>query len=273
MRTEWIRSGTSLILGEKATKELRRCYWWLLARVGPITPIGRSQNDESEIIDELLALVSLPPTFCEFGFHIKEFNCALLVSRGWQGLLIDGDKANVEIAQGTLKRSGHDGRVSVVNAFLTTDNVAAIVSQPFEGRELGILSVDIDGNDYWILRQLLPMRPCLIIVEYNASLGLRSLSTPYDPRFDRHEKHASGWYHGASITALNNLCTPHGYSLVRVCSEGLNLFFLRNDLLDSRTTVLSPSEGYRENQPRNRRSRSSAEEQWNSISFLPYVEL
>lgn len=76
-----------------------------------------------------------------------------------------------------------------------------------------MLSVDVDGNDYWFLKALLPARPAVVVVEYNASFGLNPVTVPYEPAFDRMAKHDSGWYHGASITALTKLCKTHGYKM------------------------------------------------------------
>ena len=139
-------------------------------------------------------------------------------------------------------------------------------------RPLGILSIDVDGNDYWFLEALIGLRPAVVIVEYNASLGLRPLSVPYDKMFVRHARHESGWYHGASLTALDQLCGRSGYDLVAVAPGGCNAFFVRADL-SAPARRRAPGQVYLENALRNEWSKTTAATQWERIKDLPYVSI
>jgi len=235
----------------------------LLRRGTNLSGIGPSQSNEADLIDQLLRGRDIRPTFCEFGFTISEFNCGRLARRGWEGLLIDGDARNVEAARDVLAGSGLN--VSVEQAFLDLDNLRSTLMHHFHVAP-GVLSIDVDGNDYWFLEALLPWEPQLVIVEYNASLGLRPLTVPYDRTFERHAKHPSGWYHGASITALHALCARSGYRLVAVSDSGVNLFFMR-----AAARSLEPSEAYRESRLRNGWSSTTAPQQWQTIRDLPFV--
>ena len=125
------------------------------------------QSDESDIILDLVAAESAPLTFVEFGFHPTEFNCIALRDKA-SGLLIDGDHTTVKLAKSLLPEN-----VAVVHRFLTLDNLDFIRTK-FE--KIGVLSIDVDGNDYWFLKALIEVDPSVISVEYNASFGLRSLS-------------------------------------------------------------------------------------------------
>jgi hypothetical protein len=196
----------------------------------------------------------------EIGFHPTEFNCIRLDD--FNGLLIDGDKDTVRLAASILPK-----RIQSLNLFVTLENIAMLRSQ---NMALGVLSIDIDGNDYWILEALLPMKPHVIAVEYNASFLLKPVTVPYDPVFERHAKHPSGWYHGASITALATLCGRNGYKLVAVASAGGNAFFA---LEESELAALDPTTAYRENALRNRWSKTTATEQWETIRGMPYIEV
>jgi len=189
----------------------------------------RSQNDEAEILDILVANYRIPRTFVEFGFGAWEFNCAGLVA-DFDGLLIDGDQRNVRYARIVLPRN-----IRCESQWLDIDHLD-LIRQFAQEKPLGILSVDVDGNDYWLLRALIDLNPALIIVEYNASFGLRPVTVPYDPAFRRFEKHPDGWYYGASLAAMNYLCSQHGYSLVALSSNNVNAFFLRGDLRDPKQT-------------------------------------
>ena len=97
---------------------------------------------------------------------------------------------------------------------------------------IGVLSIDVDGNDYWFLKRLIDAEPEVLCVEYNATLGLAPITVPYDPAFDRMKKHPSGWYHGASLSALCKLAGRYGYGIAAVSEAGANVFFTRDGRLD-----------------------------------------
>jgi hypothetical protein len=95
---------------------------------------------------------------------------------------------------------------------------------------------------------------------------LQALSVPYDPTFDRHEKHPSGWYHGASLTAVAKLCASNGYGLAAISDAGANAFFTRTGKLD-------PVTSWRPNTLRDEWSGKNAQQQYLSIRGLPLVEV
>jgi hypothetical protein len=222
-------------------------------RLKAILP-GSGQSNEAEIV---LRLAKGTPTFVEFGFHPTEFNCIGL-SKSYQGLLIDSDTSTVKLARSILPKN-----IEVRESFLTLDNISFIATH---FPSLGVLSVDVDGNDYWFLEHLLYAKPEVIVVEYNASFGLESITVPYDTSFDRHQKHPTGWYHGASLIALEKLCARAGYGLAAVAEGGGNAFFTRDGTLNARTA-------YRPNRLRDRWSRTTPAEQWTAVQNLPFVEV
>jgi hypothetical protein len=218
---------------------------------------AKGQSDEGQIIARLA--VDAPKTFVEFGFHPIEFNCvALARDSQWRGLLIDGSARQVADA-----RAFYPERIKIIEAFLTLENLDFIKSS---FPRIGVLSVDVDGNDYWFLERLIDAAPHVICVEYNSTLGLEPVTVPYDPSFDRMERHPTGWYHGASITALSELCGRHGYGLAAVSSAGANAFFTKDGKLD-------PREAWRPNSFREASSGASHEAQWATISSLPLVNV
>lgn len=188
----------------------------------------QSQNNEAEILDELVHRYAVPRTFVEFGFGAWEFNCAGLI-RGFEGLLIDGNRRAVRYARMVLPRN-----ISCECQWLDLEHLA-IIRNFAQKKPLGILSVDVDGNDYWILRALIDLNPALVIVEFNPTFGLEPISVPYDATFTGFSKHASGFYYGASLAAMNHLCRKHGYTLVALSTPIVNAFFIRDDLLESAT--------------------------------------
>ena len=230
---------------------LRRLYY----RLKLLQSTG--QSNESRILFDLVK--DAPRSFIEFGFHPIEFNCASLArNTGWRGLLIDGSRRQVEDARAILP-----SRINVVESFLTLDNLDLIRSK---FSQLGVLSIDVDGNDYWFLKGLIDIYPTVICVEYNASFGLEPVSVPYDPMFDRHEKHPSGWYHGASLTALAKLCASNGYGLAAISDAGANAFFTRTGKLD-------PVTSWRPNVLRDQWSGKNAQQQFLTIRGMPLVEV
>jgi hypothetical protein len=190
---------------------------------------------------------------------------------GYRGLLIDGDELATSVARRVFKDLAFS-ETTVWTKFLTLDNLADI-EVFFHGRDLGVLSVDVDGNDYWFLERLIRLRPWIVVVEYNASFGTACISVPYDPAFRRHEKHSTGWYHGASMKALTLLCSKAGYSLVDVSEDGINVFFMRNDVKPDDVATLDADAAFRENALRNVWSGSRVADQWARIEHLPYRKL
>lgn len=235
------------ILKQNAT--LRRAIYW--ARMQRAS----SQSDEGSII-EALALRA-PRTFIEFGFHPIEFNCLPLVKAGsWQGVLIDGNADQVADATCLLPKS-----ILALQRFITLENIDFIKGL---FPELGVLSIDVDGNDYWFLERLIDTRPTVICIEYNSSFGLEPVTIPYHAEFDRHKHHPRGWYHGASITAIASLCAKHGYGLAAVSSGGMNAVFTESGTLD-------PTKEWRPNSFRERHSGITHDQQWASVKNMPLV--
>ncbi len=223
----------------------------------------RSQSDESEIIGRLVRRYAIPKTFVEFGFGAWEFNCAHLID-DWQGLLVDGDSENVLLARKVLPAS-----ITCKHLWLDLDSLDVIEAYA-STRDIGILSIDVDGNDYWFLQKLIDIKPAVVICEYNSSFGTRAISVPYAQNFRRFEKHRSGLYFGASLSALKNLCDRKGYRLVETSKSGVNAFFVREDLVLPETPRVELADVFRE---KKFRDGSSQLQQWSVIRDLEYVDL
>lgn len=101
--------------------------------------------------------------------------------------------------------------VRVRHAWIDQENVDGLIRENMGAGEIDLLSIDVDGNDYWLWKAISSISPRLIVVEYNASFGpVRSVTVPYDPMFDRHRKHPSGFYHGMSLRAAEKLADAKG---------------------------------------------------------------
>lgn len=195
----------------------------------------RSQNDEGAILARLVDRPGIAKTFIEFGFSGWEFNCADLVA-SWSGLLVDGDRYNIRIARIILPK-----RVIAKQLWITLETLP-VIREYADGKDIGVLSIDVDGNDYWFLKVLIEIRPAIIIAEYNSVFGTRSITVPYAPDFDR-TNYPRWTYYGASLAAIARLTREHGYSLVAQ-TGGINIFFMRDDLLLPSDAVLDPADAY-----------------------------
>lgn len=203
---------------------------------------GFSQWDEDGIIDWLAErLPGIEPSFVEFGVEdYRESNTRLLLQlRNWRGLVLDGSAENVA----SIRRQNIYWRhqIEAVQAFIDCDNINRLIEEGGMAGEIGLLSVDIDGNDYWVWKAISFANPAIVVCEYNAVLGdLHALTVPYRSDFQRGRAHHSNLYFGASLRALRSLAAEKGYSFVGTTSSGCNAFFVRDDLAGN---VLSALEG------------------------------
>ena len=223
----------------------------------------RSQNNEDQIINKIIKTYEIPKTFIELGYSGWEFNCCKL-AKNWTGLLVDGNQYNIDISKILWSKN-----ITSKKLWITRTSCNDIINWLNE-KDLGILSIDLDGNDYWIMEKLIELNPSVLISEYNAVLGLKSISVPYDKEFEREKKHNSKNYYGASITALSNLAKKNGYSLLDISNNGINLFFIRNDLLNGSENILNPETSFKEKIFNNGKKSS---DYWFEISKMPFIQI
>ena len=205
-----------------------------------------SQFGDDGIIQWLVShLPSLPRRFVEFGVEdYSESNTRfLMVNNNWAGLVMDGAPANIA----RLRRRKWFWRygLTALPLFITRENVDAVIAGWAGTRDVGLLHVDVDGNDYWLWEAIQCIKPGIAIVEYNALFGSeRALTIPYAANFRRHAAHYSGQYFGASIAALTHLAKRKGYALVGGNSAGNNAYFVRADLLGENLREVAPSAAF-----------------------------
>ena len=192
---------------------------------------GFSQWGEDGIIDWLIErLPGLPNTFVEFGVgNYQEANTRLLLYlRNWRGFVMDGSAEHIN----NIKNQDIYWRYDLTAkcAFIDCDNVNELIAQASFNGDIGLLSIDVDGNDYWVWQAIDIVSPVIVVCEYNALFGdMRHISVPYQPDFQRGIAHHSNLYFGASLPALIDLGSRKGYTFVGTNSNGCNAFFVRND--------------------------------------------
>jgi hypothetical protein len=182
-----------------------------------------SQTDEDGIIEEIFKCI--PPCsryFVEFGvgpnWLDKEYvggleaNCVRLLDMGWKGLLMDG--------------GDHPARYNVTKEYIKATQINSTFRKHGVPRDVDIVSIDIDGQDLWVLMAL-DYRPILFIVEYNPNFFQlhQRLSVPFDEGF----RWDGTQYYGASLGGLIKVAEDKGYKFVY--ANGVNAFFVDQELI------------------------------------------
>lgn len=239
-----------------------------------------SQFGEDGIIQFLTREVEIErEAFVEFGVEAHESNTRfLLMKDDWSGLVLDGDAAKIAQIRDSWYYWLRD--LHAVQAFLTRDNINEVFEQHGMTGRIGLLSIDVDGVDYWLWDALEVAEPAIVVVEYNHRFGAEAAVTvPYREDFDRRRAHSSLCYFGASLRALALLGDRKGYALVGCGSAGLNAFFVRRDVLPSTIEPVSVEEGYVQGKfcefhdEEGRRRRRSNEEVHRLVMSLPLVDV
>lgn len=218
-----------------------------------------SQWGEDGIIQYLIHRVPVARRiFVEFGVqNYEESNTRFLLQNdNWSGVIIDGSQENVE----HVKRDPIYWKYNIKAecAFVDRDNIDTLLRDAGVSGDIGLLSIDIDGNDFWVWKAIESITPRIVIVEYNGLFGPTACVTiPYNGKFQRTRAHYSNLYWGASLGALEMLGNEKGYALVGSNKAGNNAFFVRKDVLHG-LAVRTSVEAYVEPQFRESRSENGA---------------
>lgn len=198
-----------------------------------------SQNGEDGLLLYIFSQIGTNNRFfVEFGAGGATSNTLNLTTQfGWSGVSFDGDEASIAEMRklyGSLSAADSTRTLRAETVWLSEETVKHQISQYGIPTDFDLLSIDIDGIDYWLWRAMEEFRPRVVIVEYNASLGADAkLTIPYERDFYRWNRkwHPAGWYYGASLSAWVELAKSKGYELIACESTGVNAFFVRADLL------------------------------------------
>lgn len=219
----------------------------VLARISDAEFKVFSQFGDDGIIQYLIHQIDIPrdkQIFIEFGVqNYQESNTRfLLLNDNWRGLILDGDKANMDFVIQSADYWRYD--LTATAAFIDRDNVNDLFLQHGFSGEIGLLSIDIDGNDYWVWERIEAVNPMIVVAEYNSTFGPHhAVTIPYDPTFQRSHAHYSNLYWGASLKALCLLAERKGYAFVGSNSAGNNAYFVRVDKLTN-IRPLDAGQGY-----------------------------
>ena len=190
-----------------------------------------SQFDEDGIIQYLINKLPIKnKTFIEFGVeNYEESNTRfLLLNNHWQGMVLDARESDIHYIQQDKIYWQYDLQARCT--WITRDNINGLLRDSGFAEDVGLLSIDIDGNDYWIWEAIESVRPFILVIEYNSLFGLQPIAVPYKEGFQRTEAHYSNLYYGASLGALEYLARKKGYMLLGSNVLGHNAFFVRADV-------------------------------------------
>lgn len=205
-----------------------------------------SQWGDDGIIQYLITKIpGIKKQFIEFGVsnYLESNTRFLLMNDNWRGLVLDGSESNISYIKNDSISWKFD--LTAEHLFVTKGNINEAISRYGFNTELGILHIDIDGNDYWIWECLQVVNPQIVIMEYNSVFGNKSaISIPYADDFFVTNAHHSNIYFGASLKAMDYLATKKGYSFIGSNTAGNNAYFLRNDLMNEFTPKVSPEDGF-----------------------------
>jgi len=219
-----------------------------------------SQWGDDGIIQYLIKNLSIKnETFIEFGVqdYMESNTRFLMMNNNWSGFVMDGSKELLNRLEN--QKWYWKYCLSHKAVWIHKDNINELIAST-NFADIGILHIDIDGNDYHILKEIDMSRlnPSIIIMEYNSVFGEeRKITIPYDKEFHRTEAHYSNLFFGASLAALNDLAVKRGYDLVSCNKAGNNAYFVRNDLLNSRVKKLSVSKAFKKSKFRESRNLDS----------------
>lgn len=190
-----------------------------------------SQWGDDGIIQYLISKIYITnQIFIEFGVaDYKEANTRfLLENNNWRGLVIDSSASNISSIQKEDIYWKHN--LKAKHSFVTAENINDLIMQEGITGNVGLMHIDVDGNDYWIWDAINVITPDIVSIEYNSLFGAeRTITIPYQEKFVRNQAHFSNLYAGASLPALCYLAEKKGYFFVGCNSAGNDAYFVKKD--------------------------------------------
>jgi hypothetical protein len=186
-----------------------------------------AQNGEDGILEEIFKRIgSTNKYFVEFGVHGVKNNSTLLLVKDWCGLWIGGDKTAEATILKDFRQVIDEGRLKYASSWIVRENINETFANNNVPQEPDFLSIDLDGNDYWIWQAITRYSPRVVCVEYNATFPP---DISWVMTYNANHVWGQTSYFGASLKALENLGHEKGYELIGCDFTGCNAFFLRKD--------------------------------------------
>jgi len=173
-------------------------------------------------------------TFVEIGSDdgVNSNSANLYFNFNWRGLFIDGNSKSIKRGQSFFSKypNPYYYKPEFICAKVTRENINQIIGNSEIKGNIGLLSIDIDGHDYWIWDAITIVTPEVVIIESHIEFGMKNIVVPYE--VDPHNKNTKPDYHGASPLAMTKLAKRKGYRLVGSNELGYNLIFIKNGLAE-----------------------------------------
>lgn len=190
---------------------------------------GYSQHDEDGMLQEIFKRIGVTNRiFVEFGVGDgTENNTLYLLLSGWRGLWIDSSEINAASIHRQFSPFLQTEQLTFVRGFVDRDTINGMIHKAGRSGEIDLLSIDIDGNDYWVWDAISIIQPRAVVIEYNAVFRPPlALVAEYNKDFVWNGTS----YYGASLKAMESLGSRKGYALVGCSLSGINAFFVKHDL-------------------------------------------
>lgn len=238
----------------------------------PLSEAGFRVYSQFEEDGKLLLVFSVigmtNKTFVEIGSDdgINSNSANLYFNFGWHGLFIDGNPGSIRRGKKFFSKYPHPWyyKPRFVCARVTRENINEIIGGAGYKSEVGLLSIDIDGNDYWIWDAITVIDPQVVIIETHNEFGMNNIVVPYDPEYTYPGKHPD--YHGASPVAMNKLAKRKGYRLAGANELGFNFIFVKKGLAEEELPEVTVESVL------THRSAKEAEKKFEAIRDREYLE-
>jgi hypothetical protein len=191
-----------------------------------------SQGGEDGIIEAIFDRIGTTNrVFVEIGVQDGlESNSTWLLLKGWNGYWIEGNPKSVAAIRHRFSGPIGKQQLKVQQSFIIAENVEAILQENGVPMEFDMLSIDIDGNDYWVWEAIERFKPRVVVIEYNA---LFRSNVSWVMKYNPSHVWDGTSYFNSSLKSLELLGGSKGYCLVGCNFHGINAFFVRRDLVTS----------------------------------------
>lgn len=232
-----------------ATKTALKAFSMSLKSVSALEPINIqninsgmrvfSQFDEDGVILALFSIIGMgKKRFVDIGSgNCIQSNCTnLAINFGWDGLYIDGNEDNVKrgINFFNLQPDVWYAPPKILHSFVTTRNVNHLLESNGYTGEIDFLSIDIDGDDYWIWKNIKAISPRAVMIETNKNFGLKNGLTALGKSVLYEQ---ASW--GASISSMKKMAEKKGYVLIATNKYGCNPLFVKKKLIGNKIKQMS----------------------------------
>jgi hypothetical protein len=194
-----------------------------------------SQFEEDGLLLFIFSVIGMDnKIFVEFGSDdgVNSNSANLIFNFGWHGLFIDGNSKSIARGRKFFAKYPHPWMYppKFVCSMIKRENINQLIQDAGISGEIGLLSIDLDGNDYWVWDAIEVVQPKVVIIETHNEFGFEDIVVPYNPDYFYPGKHPV--YHGASPIAMTKLAKQKGYRLVGANDLGFNFIFIKNGIAD-----------------------------------------